>query len=960
MDPGSLATAAATAAAKALGAGLFKSAIPSWRWIYETIVRDPKAIRKFETWSETKAARHHQDKIASYLRSRKCASLLQMMAYLEVADHAQYQEVELRKDGEEKRIRRQAERDQLEFAFITELARKLRMTIKEVDPIAAPLWQTLCGDIAARTKAGLAKGEGTNQRAMHMVRVMRPVGAPGSTTKTSAATLRAEIPLSELMADRVDVLHSRIREQTRRQYKIVEMPHSTTEHFSSVDSVYVRRTLTMLPESASAVRAGGGVSGLRNITEPDIADTSCVVVGNPGAGKSTFVRKSLYDSSVASAWDDEGPCSIMIELKNYQDNSETITGALAREIARLLQEDVTKDEVVSLLRSGLMNVVFDALDEVANLEGRRRTAKAIQAFAFNYPLANILVTCRIETYSSAPLERKEFPVYELNEFDRAQVAEYSRRWFTIVEGSGNRGYAVSTRFLNQTDHLRDIRSNPLLLSLLCLLQRYDGAIPDSPSAAYAACAELLLIRWDRLRGVQLTVPAENRLRRLVEELASFFFLSEHPRDRASERLLRRVVQAAISRIVVADEESNHELEERFFEHCSGRGWVLTQFDRDERGDRVYGFAHRTLMEYYAGRYLARNARSTKDLADDLREMIVSGRSLVAPDVALRAYDATGDLERCVRLVANSTTEVAASTSLALFLLRFVAREDLAWDVVKLVFLGSLAVVASSPDYTLRQEVLAYSRQFSNRTRGEAERVLAEFDADGHHYSAMRYGAAYVLRIHETHPEFVLHNLRLGLTTISSVISDHGPGVFVAVPVYRPSSKQERSPTYTVGALVDSLDELSTTGLFPASFSEFAGTVGSDMWRIRIPNKVVAQRLKDGLEKALSSEKSAWRLRLHHWELQYEVSAFYSLGCIAAAALWELGSSFEAERLVREMWQVAGLPRTCDLSSIGGLGECLSELCARSGASRRGEDMFDMWSDSTISVLGVTTTTSRKI
>ena len=76
-----------------------------------------------------------------------------------------------------------------------------------------------------------------------------------------------------------------IKQEMRRRFAKLVMPHSREDHRVPIEDIYVNRVLAPW-SSAGAVGTA--------ISEDDLAERRFVVVGNPGAGKSTFIRRMMY------------------------------------------------------------------------------------------------------------------------------------------------------------------------------------------------------------------------------------------------------------------------------------------------------------------------------------------------------------------------------------------------------------------------------------------------------------------------------------------------------------------------------------------------------------------------------------------------------------------------------------------------------------------------------------------
>jgi hypothetical protein len=101
--------------------------------------------------------------------------------------------------------------------------------------------------------------------------------------------------------------------------------------------------------------------------------------------------------------------------------------------------------------------------------------------------------------------------YRLGGFRDADVADYARKWFALEEGAHA---DEADAFLTDSESVPDLRTNPLLLSLMCILYRGEGSLPRNRAEVYEHCSKLLFKRWDAHRHIH----QELRAGRYVEQI----------------------------------------------------------------------------------------------------------------------------------------------------------------------------------------------------------------------------------------------------------------------------------------------------------------------------------------------------------------------------------------------------------------------------------------------------------
>ncbi len=362
----------------------------------------------------------------------------------------------------------------------------------------------------------------------------------------------------------------------------------------------------------------------------------CVVIGNPGVGKSTMVQHVVHkvSSNASASGQDFAPLVIQCKEFSSPDSSTFILESITRSMRENLQIDIEKETVSDVLTLGRGFVVFDGIDEIIDIGRRQLFVKAIESFASRYPLAPILVTARRVGYRKAPLDESEFSLYELDDFSDEQVEAYATKWFHATGRSDEERLA----FLRELQSIPDVRVNPLMLSLLCALYRARGYIPRNRRAVYQACADLMFQRWDSMRQIEQPMDHRHYGTRLMQELALFFYRSQSAQGGVEERQLRRIITTFFTDTASVESYEAARRAEDFLDFCADRAWLLTSQGTTDRGERVFGFTHRTFMEYFSAEAIVRRARSLEEIVDEVAQAHDRDASSVLADVIVQCAD----------------------------------------------------------------------------------------------------------------------------------------------------------------------------------------------------------------------------------------------------------------------------------------------------------------------------------
>lgn len=357
-----------------------------------------------------------------------------------------------------------------------------------------------------------------------------------------------------------------------------------------------------------------------------------VLLGDPGGGKTTAAN--VLTDHFASDADRRVP--FLVTLREYAAKAPiewSVAEHIEHDLKTLYQSPAPDGLVERLLLTGRAVVIFDGLDELLDTTRRRDVSDRVEQFCSAYPLTPVLVTSRVVGYDQARLDDAQFDCYQLGGFGDDDVAEYARKWFTTQEGiAAAEAEEKASVFLAESGNAKDLRGNPLLLSLMCILYRGAGSLPGDRAGVYARCAELLLRKWDEQRDLYRQVKADHLVEPTIRYLAWWLFTREDSRAEATERDLRaKAAEFLLGRGYESEDEARAAAQE-FIDFCHGRMWVFSEVGTTANGEKLYAFTHRTFMEYFAAGHLAATSDTPEQLA-----------LVLAPHIGPGAWTAIGEL-----------------------------------------------------------------------------------------------------------------------------------------------------------------------------------------------------------------------------------------------------------------------------------------------------------------------------
>ena len=368
-----------------------------------------------------------------------------------------------------------------------------------------------------------------------------------------------------------------------------------------------------------------------------------VITGEPGSGKSTLLRYLLLgildppsdpkDPSRAIAWTEGFTLSerehfpFLIELRDYHFTCEREAEVnslmdYARYLGETMGYGIDDQWLDQRLKIGPSLVMFDGLDEIFDPKRRDDVMRQIVGFTEVYPQARVIVTSRPHGYHEGILRPAGFAHYRLQDLDRKQKENFTRAWFSRVFPNDfqNANQRIN-RVLSSVDRSPSVRwlaGNPLLLTIMCLIAR-ERELPEERAEFYEQCLDVLVHQWEvnnHLQMEDLAFLTVYRKKDLLRQIAFEMQASQAGLQGnfiAEEKLLQVTQQWFEENYDDLRGTKSERAAQQMIEGLWQRNYVLCP-----RGPKLYGFLHRTFMEFLTATEYARRFEKTEDFnLDDL-------------------------------------------------------------------------------------------------------------------------------------------------------------------------------------------------------------------------------------------------------------------------------------------------------------------------------------------------------
>ena len=176
-----------------------------------------------------------------------------------------------------------------------------------------------------------------------------------------------------------------------------------------------------------------------------------VIVGDPGSGKSTFLKyvalmlaRSVLQNNPTIALEklciqEPLPLPLFVSCWDLSDSlrehGEVQLAALLDFLAERLTKQgfrITARELESLLSAGSCCLLFDGLDEVPTDAGRAVVSRLLEDCVKQYTKNRYVVTSRVRAYTGDTILKGEFARCDIQPFDANDRAQFLKNWVALL------------------------------------------------------------------------------------------------------------------------------------------------------------------------------------------------------------------------------------------------------------------------------------------------------------------------------------------------------------------------------------------------------------------------------------------------------------------------------------------------------------------------------------------------
>lgn len=383
--------------------------------------------------------------------------------------------------------------------------------------------------------------------------------------------------------------------------------------------------------------------------------------GSAGAGKTTLLRWLAVDAARDTLQDGVvwgGAVPFVVPLREFARGDFPVPEELPEIVANVIAAEMPRGWAAEQFVAGRALLLVDGVDELAPPR-RARAREWLEQIVSAYGDVQVVVSARPFAIPEDWLAAAGFATFDLLPLSPEGVRSFVGAWHDAARDEAADDPDAQAwlddceqGLLRQVAIRRDLRrlaGSPLLCGLLCALYRDRGMhLPRDRRGLYEAALDLLLVRWDEQRGIEVGQLTPLSLEEHVVLLQRFAYsmVKNHEvavsRDEA-ERRITHAMRGLRSQDVGAEGVLQRTLE---------RSGVLREPSPDE-----VQFVHRTFRDYLA-------AKEVVD-AGDLRFLVEQAHLDLWHDVVVNAVALARPRERdlLLRTLLDGNTAAAADPRL---------------------------------------------------------------------------------------------------------------------------------------------------------------------------------------------------------------------------------------------------------------------------------------------------------
>lgn len=492
--------------------------------------------------------------------------------------------------------------------------------------------------VTERKKPGISEEVERNEKKLaEFKRELSGYFRPSFTTAASVRPLISEAlaawrerhrPATVASAPRDPETYLRALEDKTRQIRITGLSTKRAEPYVfRIDEIYIPLT-TPASEEAPRRLSPDADKERRIALEQTLSQRRAVLIGDPGTGKSTFLRRVAFElcRTLRGTRPADAPpflpendrrFPILIAVSDFAKLLEAdksprpsdapgwipyFLGHQSEEYRWGLDETFFRRK----LDEGGCLLMVDGLDEAPNRRLRERIARIFESAARSFPKAYLLVTTRPQTNVGDAVLDGSFHAVRIGALQRPEIEvffDHFARALAFPEAEAQRFMESLETALGSRSEIAEMATNPVMLTALAVLQHNDQRLPEYRVDLYGSILEWLAQARKERPGRQTPEKCLEYMRKLAL----------HMQDAGAGRLAQ-IGQRSAAELLAGEFGGSVEANEELLERETQDSGIVSAVGRDLK------FWHLSFQEFLAAREIASLGE-----AQQIERVVTSGK-----------------------------------------------------------------------------------------------------------------------------------------------------------------------------------------------------------------------------------------------------------------------------------------------------------------------------------------------
>ena len=236
------------------------------------------------------------------------------------------------------------------------------------------------------------------------------------------------------------------------------------------------------------------------VEECFIRKEQVLILGDPGAGKTTALERLVYLYACQGLSNMVSPLPILIPLNRYISN---IIFVIQAEVSKICNFNLSEEQALSLLNKTIILFLFDGLNELG--ESRAEDIRFICNFMRANPQHYYVITCRTQDFHN------EIEVPELWQIEPIKEEDIEHYLIAYLEIKGRLLFDE----IRKDKRLLTLAQNPLMLRMIKDAGE-AGSLPKNRGELYKTFVKKMLWREQQKGSKSHTIPGQIKERILAQ------------------------------------------------------------------------------------------------------------------------------------------------------------------------------------------------------------------------------------------------------------------------------------------------------------------------------------------------------------------------------------------------------------------------------------------------------------